>query len=119
MNAATTFAADDWRAGSELFADDAFAERIAVVEELAEVAREAGRPGGVAELAVVWVLRRPEVTSAIIGARSAEQATRNAALAGAPLSPDEEAAVEAVLARHPAASRAYGHGEPPDPSSQR
>ena len=46
------------------------------------IAREAGRPGGVAELAVAWVLRRPEVTSAIIGARDADQATRNAALAG-------------------------------------
>ena len=28
-----------------------------------------GRAGGVAELAVAWVLRRPEVTAAIIGAR--------------------------------------------------
>ena len=62
-------------------------------------------------------LRRPEVTAAIIGARSADQATRNAALAGAPLSPDEEREVEAILARHPAASRPYGHGEPPDPSA--
>jgi aryl-alcohol dehydrogenase-like predicted oxidoreductase len=117
MSAATAFAAGDWRAESELFADDAFPERVAVVTELEEVAREAGRAGGVAELAVAWVLRRPEVTSAIVGARSAEQATRNAALAGRALSADEEAAVEAVLARHPAASRHYGHGEPPDPSS--
>ena len=30
-----------------------------------------GRPGGVAELAVAWVLRRPEVTAAIVGARYA------------------------------------------------
>ena len=46
-------------AQSELFADDAFPERIAVVGELAEIARESGRPGGVAELSVAWVLRRP------------------------------------------------------------
>ena len=117
MSAETTFAAADWRAESELFADDAFPERVAVVRELEDVAREAGRGGGVAELAVAWVLRRPEVTSAIVGARTAEQATRNAALAGPPLAADEEAAIEAVLTRHPEASRHYGHGEPPDPSS--
>ena len=117
MTAETTFGADDWRGQSELFADDAFPERIAVVGELEEVARQAGRAGGVAELSVAWVLRRPEITSAIIGARSAEQALRNAALAARPLSRDEEAAIDAVLARHPAASRAYGHGEPPNPSS--
>ncbi len=117
MSAGTAFAPGDWRAESELFADDAFAERVAVVRALEDVARTAGRRGGVAELAVAWVLRRPEVTSAIVGARSAEQATRNAALAGPPLAADEEAAIAAVLARHPAASRHYGHGEPPDPSS--
>ena len=117
MSAGTTFAAGDWRADSELFADDAFPERVAAVGELEEVAREAGRQGGVAELAVAWVLRRPEVTSAIVGARTAEQAVRNAALAGPPLTAEEEAAIEAVLARHPAASGHYGHGEPPDPSS--
>lgn len=113
MTEATTFAAGDWRADSELFADGDLPERIAVVHELEALARECGRPGGVAELAVMWVLRRPEVTAAIVGARDAGQATRNAALAAAPLAADEEAAVEAILARHPAASREYGHGEPP------
>ena len=117
MSAATTFGPTDWRATSELFADEAFADRIAVVGELEALARAAGRPGGVAELAVAWVLRRPEVTSAIVGARSAEQALANAALAGAPLSADEEAAIEAILAAHPDASRHYGHGEPPNPSA--
>jgi aryl-alcohol dehydrogenase-like predicted oxidoreductase len=114
MTAQTSFGANDWRASSELFADDSFAERVQVVRELAEVARESGRPGGVAELAVAWVLRRPEVTAAIVGARSAEHARADAALAGAALSADEERAIEAVLARHPGASRPYGHGEPPE-----
>jgi aryl-alcohol dehydrogenase-like predicted oxidoreductase len=115
MSEDTTFGAGDWRAESELFADDRFPERIAAVRELETVAREAGRPGGVAELAVAWVLRRPEVTSAIVGARDADQARRNAALAGRPLSADEEAAIEAVVARHPEVLGHYGHGEPPDP----
>jgi aryl-alcohol dehydrogenase-like predicted oxidoreductase len=113
MDATTTFPPDDWRAGSEFFTDEAYPERVAAVGELAEIAAQAGRPGGVAELAVAWVLRRPEITSAIIGARDRSQAVFNAALAGAPLSADEEAAIDAVLRRHPGVDRPYGHGEPP------
>lgn len=118
MDAATTFADNDWRASSEFFTDEVYPERVAAVRELAEVANQGGRPGGVAELAVAWVLRRPEVTSAIIGGRNAEQARSNAALAGRPLSPDEEAAIDSILAAHPGVDRPYGHGEPaqPDPT---
>ena len=114
MRADATFPANDWRASSELFADDAFSDRVAAVGELAAIANEAGRPGGVAELAVAWVLRRPEVTSAIIGARNAEQARANAALAARALSEDEAVAIDRVLMRYPLARRHYGHGEPPD-----
>ena len=113
MTEATTFGPNDWRSQSEFFADDAWAERVAVARELTEVAEQAGRPGGLAELAVMWTLRDPAVTSAIVGSRNREQALANARLAGRPLSQDEEAAIEAVLARHPTASRHYGHGEPP------
>jgi aryl-alcohol dehydrogenase-like predicted oxidoreductase len=59
------------------------------------------------------VLRRPEVTAAIIGARNAEQARANASLAGAPVSDAEVRAIDAILAAHPAVDRPYGHGEPP------
>jgi hypothetical protein len=114
MTAAPTFAENDWRRESEFFAGDAFPERIAVAEALTRIADDAGRPGGVAELAVTWVLRRPEVTSAIVGARNAKQARANAALAGRPLDDDEAAAIDAVLARHPAASRPTGTASPPD-----
>jgi aryl-alcohol dehydrogenase-like predicted oxidoreductase len=113
MDEQTIFAPNDWRGQSELFTDSVYPERVAVVRELRGVAEEAGRPGGVAELAVAWVLRRPEVTSAIVGCRNAGQARRNAALAGAPLSADEAAAIEDVLARHPAVGGHYSHGEPP------
>ena len=116
MDAGQTFPPSDWRAQSELFTDGNFATRVQAVRELDALAREWGR-AGVAELAVAWVLRRPEVTSAIVGARDAEQARANAALAGAPLSAEEEAAVDEVLARHPGVRGHYGHGEPPDPSA--
>jgi len=111
MDATTRFPDNDWRAASEIFTDDAFPERVQVVRELQALAAE--RPGGVAELAVMWVLRRPEVTAAIIGARNAQQARANAALAGAPLTDDEARAIDAILAAHPAVDRPYGHGEPP------
>ncbi|MFP5451235.1 MAG: aldo/keto reductase [Thermoleophilia bacterium] len=117
MDAATTFPENDWRASSEFFTDEVYPERVAAVRELAAVAEQGGRPGGIAELAVAWVLRRPEVTSAIIGGRNAEQARANAALAGRPLSADEEAAVDAILAAHPGVDRPYGHGEPAQPDS--
>jgi aryl-alcohol dehydrogenase-like predicted oxidoreductase len=113
MDESTAFPGNDWRAQSELFADEHFGERIAVVRRLEEIAAQSGRPGGVAELAVAWVLRRPEVTAAIVGARDAAQARGAAALARALLSADEEAAIDAVLAEYPSASREYGHGEPP------
>lgn len=117
MDESTTFGPDDWRSQSEFFVDEAYPDRVAATRELAAIAAGSGRPGGLAELAVMWVLRRPEVTAAIVGARNAEQAVADAALAGRPLTADEEAAVDAVLARYPNASRPYGHGEPPVPDS--
>lgn len=113
MSEGTTFAENDWRAGSEFFTDDAWPTRVAVSRELAAIAAEADRPGGLAELAVAWVLRRAEVTSAIIGGRDAAQAAADARLADTPLTDDEDAAIAAVLSRHPETSRPYGHGEPP------
>ncbi len=113
MDLSTTFGENDWRAGSEFFTDDAWPDRVEVTRGLAKIADEGGRAGGVAELAVMWVLRRPEVTSAIVGARNADQASANAALAGRPLADDEAAAIDALLADHPNADRPYGHGEPP------
>jgi len=113
MSEQTSFGPNDWRGQSEFFADDAWPERVAVARELADVAEQSGRRGGLAELAVVWTLRDPGVTSAIVGSRDRDQAVANARLAGRPLSEDEAGAIEAVLARHPTASRHYGHGEPP------
>ena len=60
---------------------------------LNDVARERGQT--LAQLALSWVLRHPQVTSALIGASSVQQLEQNiAALAAAPLSDDELAAIE-------------------------
>lgn len=114
MDESTTFPEDDWRASSEFFTDAHYPERVQVVRELAALADQSGRPGGAAELAVAWVLRRPEVTSAIVGARNPAQVARDVALADRPLTADEDAEIERILAAHPEVGRPYGHGEPPD-----
>ena len=64
--------------------------RARALEEIAK-----GRGQSLAQLALNWVLRVPEVTSALIGASSVAQLDNNfAALDFAPLTDDEIAAIE-------------------------
>ena len=70
----------------------------------------------------VWVseimLQQTQVTTVIpYFERFVQQLPDLEALARAPLSADEEAAIDAVLAEYPSASREYGHGEPPPRAS--
>ncbi len=51
-----------------------------------------------AQLALAWVLRRPEVSSAIIGATRPAQVAENAAASGVVLAPEAVARIEAALA---------------------
>ena len=51
-----------------------------------------------AQFALAWVLRRPEVTSAIIGATRPEQIVENAAAAELDIAPELFAKVEKLLA---------------------
>ncbi|MBF4572851.1 aldo/keto reductase [Herbiconiux sp. VKM Ac-1786] len=70
--------------------DDTYLERA---RGLAEIAK--GRGQTLAQLALTWVLRHPQVTSALIGASSVAQLEQNVAALGAPkLSDDELAAIE-------------------------
>ncbi|MFZ4896365.1 aldo/keto reductase [Plantibacter sp. Mn2098] len=67
-----------------------YLERVRGLQEIA-----AGRGQSIAQLALSWVLRVPEVTSAIIGASSVAQLENNLkALDAAPLTDDEIAAIE-------------------------
>jgi aryl-alcohol dehydrogenase-like predicted oxidoreductase len=70
-------------------------EKLAVVERLEPIAREAGMT--LSQLALAWILRRPEVSSAIIGATRPEQVAENAAASDKTLAPETLKAVEAVL----------------------
>jgi len=70
--------------------DQEYLERAAALNDIA-----ASRGQSLAQLAINWVLRHPQVSSALIGASSVKQLENNvAALDFAPLTADELAAVE-------------------------
>jgi aryl-alcohol dehydrogenase-like predicted oxidoreductase len=64
----------------------------------------AGRRGrSVAEIAIAWVLRRPEVTAAIVGGRGPEQVEQTRGGADWDLTPAEIAEIEDIIAERQAA----------------
>ena len=69
---------------------------LVAVDGLRPLARQAGL--SMAQLALAWVLREPDVASAIIGATRPEQVEDNAAASGVTLDADLLAAVDEVLA---------------------
>ncbi len=70
--------------------DDTYLERAKALNEIAK-----GRGQSLAQLALTWVLRHPQVTSALIGASSVAQLENNVgSLEGPALSQDEIAAIE-------------------------
>jgi aryl-alcohol dehydrogenase-like predicted oxidoreductase len=66
-------APDDHRRRMPEFQEPAFSASLELVGGLQEIAERHGRI--VAQLAISWVLRRPEVTAAIVGARRPSQIT--------------------------------------------
>jgi L-glyceraldehyde 3-phosphate reductase len=68
---------------------------LASVDRLAEIAGKRGQT--LVQLALAWVLRRPEMTSALIGVRNIEQLAENlGAVGNLALSADELAAIDAA-----------------------
>jgi aryl-alcohol dehydrogenase-like predicted oxidoreductase len=74
-------------------------ERLEAVDRLRPVAEQAGL--SLPELALAWVLRRPELASAIIGASRPEQVHANAKASGIQLSPATLAAIDTALGTAP------------------
>jgi L-glyceraldehyde 3-phosphate reductase len=69
---------------------DTYLQRVRALNEIAQ-----NRGQSLAQLALTWVLRHPQVTSALVGASSVSQLENSfAALNGAPLTDDELAAIE-------------------------
>jgi L-glyceraldehyde 3-phosphate reductase len=80
-----------------LTADQITPELLAKIRALEEVARVRGAT--LAQLATRWLLRRPEITTVLIGAsRIAQLEDIHAGLALAPLSADELSRIETILA---------------------
>ena len=72
---------------------------LEAVRRLAPIAEQAGL--SMAQLALAWVLRQPDVASAIIGASRPEQVHDNAAAAGSELSRDTLEAIDQALGDAP------------------
>jgi voltage-dependent potassium channel beta subunit len=70
-------------------------ETLAAVQRLEEVARDVGC--SMAQLALAWVLRQPNVSSAITGASRPEQVEENVAAAGITLSADVLSRIDEIL----------------------
>ena len=73
------------------------AEVLEKVRELNKLARARGQT--LAQMALAWVLRHPQLTSALIGASSPEQVRENvAAVSNSQFSPEEIAAIDRICA---------------------
>lgn len=80
-----------------LCVNDVTEDKLAVVRRLNEIASRRGQT--MAQLALLWTLRNPIVTSALIGASKPEQIEENVrALEGTPLTSAELAEIDDILA---------------------
>ena len=70
-------------------------EVIAKVRQLTEIAHDLGLT--MSQLALAWILRRPEISSAIIGASKPEQVIENVKAADVTLTPDVLERIEEIL----------------------
>jgi aryl-alcohol dehydrogenase-like predicted oxidoreductase len=69
---AAALPADDFRSRNPEYKEPKLSQNLALVEKLKEVGARHGRNAG--EVAIAWTLRRPVITAAIVGSRSAKQA---------------------------------------------
>lgn len=97
---AANFPADDFRRNLPDYQEPRLSRNLGVAELLRTIAARHGRTPG--EAAIAWVLRRPEVTAAIVGVRGPEQVPGVAGALTFRLSDAEIAEIEAYLAANPA-----------------
>jgi aryl-alcohol dehydrogenase-like predicted oxidoreductase len=93
---AAALPADDWRKSDKFFQEPQLSVILEFVDKLRSLAAAKKQP--VANLALAWVLRRPEVTGAITGARHPKQIEETSQAMGLRLDPEEWAEVDALLA---------------------
>lgn len=87
---------EDWRKDrNPHFQQPALSANLALVEKLRPIAERNGRT--LAQLAIAWVLRRPEVTAAIVGSRRPSQIEGTAPAGDWTLSAEDIAEIDALL----------------------
>jgi len=69
---AAALPADDFRSRNPEYQEPKLSQNLALVEKLKEIGARHGRNAG--EVAIAWTLRKPAITAAIVGSRSAKQA---------------------------------------------
>jgi aryl-alcohol dehydrogenase-like predicted oxidoreductase len=90
--------ASDHRSRDPRFQPPQVDHHLELVEQLRPIAARHG--GSVAELAIAWVLRRPEVTSAIVGSRRPSQVAQTIAAAEWKLDTADLEAIDRALGNH-------------------
>lgn len=87
---------NDWRKRNPMFTEPELSRNLALVEKLRALAARHGKTA--AELAIAWVLRRPELTSAIVGGRKPAQVEETVGGADWVLAPGDIHEIERLLA---------------------
>jgi aryl-alcohol dehydrogenase-like predicted oxidoreductase len=90
-----TLAPDDHRLRMPEFTGAVFSANIEFVEKLKPIAKRTGRT--LSQLAISWVLRRSEVTAAIVGARRPEQVAETAKAGDLELTAEDIEQIEQLL----------------------
>jgi len=86
---------NDHRRNDPMFLEPQLSANLQLIQGLGRLAKEHHMT--VAELALAWVLRRPEVTAAIVGARRPGQIEETAGAASKVLPPETIQAIESLL----------------------
>ena len=86
---------DDWRRKARQFQEPRFSANLKLAESLRPIAERNNR--SLAELAIAWVLRRPEVSAAIVGARHPSQIEETVGASDWVLSDADITEIEAIL----------------------
>ncbi|MCD6257929.1 aldo/keto reductase [Candidatus Aerophobetes bacterium] len=89
---------NDHRRNDPLFQEPKLSVNLELVEKLRSIAQKRGKT--VAQLAIAWVLRRPEVTAAIVGARHPHQIEETAVAGDWVLPKEDIAAIDKLLKKY-------------------
>jgi aryl-alcohol dehydrogenase-like predicted oxidoreductase len=94
------FPADDFRRRAPAFQEPQLSRNLELADLMRRIGERHGRTPG--EIAIAWTLRRPEVTAAIVGMRSAQQVNGVIGAMEFRLSPEEIAEIDSFRHARPA-----------------